>query len=166
MSASKEYTNGEITILWQAEKCTHSGICVKTLPTVYDPKDRPWIKMENATSEELMAQVAKCPSGALSIKKETDTVRIHQEDNGKKGRFVISENGIFAGEMTYTWAGDGKIIIDHTGVEDDFGGKGFGKKLVLQAVEFAREKGIKILPLCPFAKAAFDRDASIQDVRF
>lgn len=66
---AKEYTNGEITILWKAEKCIHSGICVKTLPRVYNPKARPWINMENASSEELIAQVAKCPSGALSIKK-------------------------------------------------------------------------------------------------
>lgn len=65
----KEYSNGEITILWQSEKCTHSGICVKTLPQVYNPQERPWIKIENATSEELINQVAKCPSGALSIKK-------------------------------------------------------------------------------------------------
>ncbi len=65
----KEYSNGEITILWQSERCTHSGICVKTLPQVYNPKERPWIKIENATSEELINQVAKCPSGALSIKK-------------------------------------------------------------------------------------------------
>ncbi len=65
----KEYSNGEITILWQSERCTHSGICVRTLPQVYNPKERPWIKIENATSEELINQVAKCPSGALSIKK-------------------------------------------------------------------------------------------------
>jgi uncharacterized Fe-S cluster protein YjdI len=45
------------------------GVCVKTLPKVYNPKERPWIKMENATSEELMSQVSKCPSGALSYKK-------------------------------------------------------------------------------------------------
>ncbi len=63
-----EYSNGEITILWKPEICIHSGICVKTLPAVYDPKDRPWIKPENATSEQLIHQVAKCPSGALSIK--------------------------------------------------------------------------------------------------
>ena len=64
-----EYSNGEITILWKPDLCAHSGICVKTLPKVYNPQDRPWIKMENATSGELIAQVAKCPSGALSIKK-------------------------------------------------------------------------------------------------
>lgn len=64
----KEYSNGEVTIVWQPEKCTHSGLCVRTLPKVYNPKDRPWIKMENASSEELKAQVALCPSGALRIK--------------------------------------------------------------------------------------------------
>lgn len=66
---TKEYSNGEITILWKPEKCTHSGICVKALPQVYNPKERPWIKPENADSEAIIKQVALCPSGALSIKK-------------------------------------------------------------------------------------------------
>ncbi len=64
----KEYSNGEVIIVWQPKKCTHSGVCVKTLPKVYNPKERPWIKPENASTEELITQVAKCPSGALSIK--------------------------------------------------------------------------------------------------
>jgi uncharacterized Fe-S cluster protein YjdI len=64
----KEYSNGEITIVWQPKLCIHSGVCVKTLPKVYNPQIRPWIKPENTTTEELIDQVAKCPSGALSIK--------------------------------------------------------------------------------------------------
>ncbi len=66
---AKEYTNGEITIVWKPGICTHSGICVRTLPNVYKPNERPWIQMENAISSEMIDQVAKCPSGALSIKK-------------------------------------------------------------------------------------------------
>ena len=62
----KEYSNGEITIVWKPEKCIHSGICVKTLPEVYDPKAKPWITPENATTAELKSQIDKCPSGALS----------------------------------------------------------------------------------------------------
>tara|TARA_R110000850_G_scaffold150497_1_gene273248 strand:+ start:161535 stop:161750 length:216 start_codon:yes stop_codon:yes gene_type:complete len=69
MEKVNEYSNGEITIFWKPELCTHAGICVKTLPEVYNPKERPWIKIENATSEALMNQVSKCPSGALSYKK-------------------------------------------------------------------------------------------------
>lgn len=64
-----EYSNGEITILWKPEMCIHSGICVKTLPKVYHPQERPWVKIENATSQELIDQITKCPSGALSVKK-------------------------------------------------------------------------------------------------
>ena len=62
----KNYSNGELTIVWQPAKCIHSGVCVKTLPRVYNPKEKPWIKIENATTEELKTQIAKCPSGALS----------------------------------------------------------------------------------------------------
>ena len=64
-----EYTNGDVTIIWKPEICQHSGICIKTLPKVYRPAEKPWTKAENATSEELIDQVAKCPSKALSIKK-------------------------------------------------------------------------------------------------
>lgn len=64
----KEYSNGEITIVWQPKLCIHSGVCVKTLPQVYNPKEKPWVKPEKATTRELKDQVAKCPSRALSIK--------------------------------------------------------------------------------------------------
>lgn len=66
--AIKEYSNGDITIILQPEKCTHSGVCVRTLPKVYNPKERPWIKPENATTEELKNQINNCPSGALSYR--------------------------------------------------------------------------------------------------
>lgn len=66
--SEKEYSNGEITIVWQPSICIHSGVCVKTLPNVYHPKEKPWITIENATTEALINQVALCPSGALSIK--------------------------------------------------------------------------------------------------
>ncbi len=92
--------------------------------------------------------------------------RIEHKDNGKKGIFLLYENDNLAGEMTYTWIDDNSFIIDHTGVDDDFGGKGYGKQMVLKSVEFAREKGLKILPLCPFAKKVMDRDESLNEVRF
>jgi len=63
---TKEYSNEELTIVWQPKKCIHSGMCVRTLPEVYNPKEKPWIKIENGTTETLKAQIAKCPSGALS----------------------------------------------------------------------------------------------------
>ena len=68
MEKKMEYSNGDITIIWQPDLCKHSGVCVKTLPDVYHPKDKPWIKPENATTEQLIHQVNLCPSGALSYR--------------------------------------------------------------------------------------------------
>lgn len=93
-------------------------------------------------------------------------VRIAHENQGNKGRFVLYEDDAEAGEMTYTHFGDSHFIIDHTGVEDQFGGKGYGKQLVMAAVNHARENGLKILPLCPYAKKIFDTDPSLGDIRF
>lgn len=63
----KTYTKEDIKIGWDSEKCTHSGNCVRGLPKVFLPKERPWIQQDNATKQEIIDQVTKCPSGALSI---------------------------------------------------------------------------------------------------
>lgn len=63
----KEYTNGEVTIVWQSRKCIHSAMCVKNNPDVFHPKEKPWILPENSTSEKIMDTINKCPSGALSF---------------------------------------------------------------------------------------------------
>ena len=64
---TKRYTNNkDITVLWTPSKCKPAGVCVKSLPQDYDPKAKPWIKPENATKEELIAQINACPSGALA----------------------------------------------------------------------------------------------------
>ena len=65
----KEYTNVEITVVWQSVKCTHSGNCVKNNPEVFQPKNSPWVNMENSTTEKIIETVDKCPSGALSYYK-------------------------------------------------------------------------------------------------
>ena len=93
-------------------------------------------------------------------------ITFQQEVNGSKGRFVILERGTPAGEMTYVWAGDTKIIIDHTETYEGFSGKGYGKQLVMEGVRFAREKEIGIMPLCPYAKKVMERDASLHDLIF
>ncbi|WP_026951583.1 (4Fe-4S)-binding protein [Algoriphagus mannitolivorans] len=61
----KEYSNGEVTITWESHKCIHSGNCARGLPKVFNPKHRPWISVDGASSEEMVNQVKKCPSGAL-----------------------------------------------------------------------------------------------------
>lgn len=91
-------------------------------------------------------------------------VRLSHEDSNKGGRFVIYDDGVFAGEMTYTRRKDGNIVIDHTGVESAFGGKGYGGLLLAEAVGYARREGIKIVPVCSFVAARFAKDPAIADL--
>ena len=69
-------------------------------------------------------------------------IRIDREDDGRRGRF----------------------IVDHTGVESYFGGKGYGRLLIGAGVDFARREGLKIVPVCSFVRKSFERDASLADV--
>lgn len=86
----KEYSNGELTVVWKPKKCIHAAECVKALPEVYNPDEKPWIKAENASTEDLKAQIAKCPSGALTYKIDgeernetaTETTRVEVSENG------------------------------------------------------------------------------------
>lgn len=67
----KEYSNGEITIIWKPDMCIHSRICwgkVNSLPEVFNPKTRPWINPNGAGTERIIEQINQCPSGALSFR--------------------------------------------------------------------------------------------------
>lgn len=69
----KQYTNETITVLWDTEKCIHSAKCARGLPAVFNPKERPWINLAHASSEDIMRVIDTCPSGALSYKKLQST---------------------------------------------------------------------------------------------
>lgn len=93
-------------------------------------------------------------------------MQIVQKDDKNKGYFQAVQEDKEAGRMTYTWAGENKIIIDHTEVNPEFKGQGVGEKMVMAAVEFARANNIKIMPLCPFAASVFKKREDIQDVKY
>lgn len=67
--------------------------------------------------------------------------------------------------MTFVDSGS-FYIVDHTGVSDAARRLGVGKKLVEAFVEHARAKGMKVLPLCPFAKAEFKKNSAYADVLY
>ncbi|MEA5129538.1 GNAT family N-acetyltransferase [Proteiniphilum sp.] len=92
-------------------------------------------------------------------------MELKHKDNGEKGAFLFRDEGLLAAEMTYVWMNDNAFIIDHTEVSPLYERQGLGKQLVAGAVEFARGRGIKILPLCPFARAVFDKTPDYNDVR-
>lgn len=85
---------------------------------------------------------------------------VHEAENKRSAAYDGERN---VGECTYSKS-PGIWIIDHTFVDDAYGGKGIAGKLVAEVVERAREKDVKIIPLCPFAKREFDLKSEYKDV--
>ena len=81
-----------------------------------------------------------------------------------KGAFEYHIDGKKMAEMVYVMAGEHKMIIDHTEVDESLSGQGVGKKLLEQLVSYVREHEIKVIPICPFAHATFRRMKEWQDV--
>jgi predicted GNAT family acetyltransferase len=84
--------------------------------------------------------------------------------NGTKGSFNYEVDGKTLAEMVYNMAGEQKMIIEHTDVDDSLRGQGVGKKLLAELVAYVRATNIKVIPLCPFAKATLDKATEWQDI--
>jgi uncharacterized Fe-S cluster protein YjdI len=107
----KKYTNGEITIVWKPDVCIHSAICFKGLHSVFNPTKRPWVNVEGANTEKIVAQVDKCPSKALSYYKnqEENQQEIKMETTNTTKVEVIPNGPVML---------EGKLVVkDATGAE-------------------------------------------------
>jgi len=108
-------------------------------------------------------QVRSADAGLVADAPAASDGTVEREDGASKGRYRLVVDGVEA-EMTYSRAGEGLIIIDHTEVPAALRGRKVGERLVRQAVEDARREGVAIMPLCPFAKAQIGRHPEWQDV--
>ncbi|WP_407945203.1 GNAT family N-acetyltransferase [Paenibacillus apii] len=172
MSEPKVYYGKNINVMFNSEICIHSGVCVKGFPSVFNLSKRPWVDPDAATAEEIAQHIDKCPSKALTyqilegespIKNEELNIPVVEHDLAHK-RFLIRDQDAIAAEMTYVTSSPELYIIDHTLVDPAYRGQGLGDKLVDAMVVYARENGIKILPLCPFAKGRFEHYSEYWDV--
>lgn len=91
-------------------------------------------------------------------------IEIKQIASGTKGYFGAFDDNKEAGRMSYTFAGETRMILDHTKVDDEYRGQNIGKRILMEVVGYARQNKIKIIPLCPFAKSIFEKVESIRDV--
>jgi uncharacterized Fe-S cluster protein YjdI/CDGSH-type Zn-finger protein len=62
---TRTYESGDLTVYWDAERCIHTGVCLRALPAVFDVKARPWVSLDNADADAVVTAVRKCPTGAL-----------------------------------------------------------------------------------------------------
>lgn len=92
-------------------------------------------------------------------------MEIKHIEKGGRGAFIVrGEDAKRVAEMTYTTAGETGFIIDHTEVDDSLRGQKVGDKLLAEAVNYAREKGLKIYATCPFALAKLKKAPEYADV--
>ena len=101
----KEYTNGEVTIVWQPSLCIHSENCWRGLPEVFRYKQKPWIDPQGASSERIKTQIDKCPSGALSYFMNNET---HEESASKVQSVEVLDDGPLKipGPLTIMYKGE------------------------------------------------------------
>lgn len=93
----------------------------------------------------------------------SDEMDIRREETQRGGRYVAVLDGHEA-ELTYARKGGDRIVIDHTGVPRELGGRGVGQALVRRAVEDAMANGVKIVPACSFAAAQIEKHPEWRDV--
>ena len=67
----QSYESDEIVVTFDPARCQHTGICVRGLPTVFDIKRKRWVDVRAASTDEIAAQVDRCPSGALQYIRKT-----------------------------------------------------------------------------------------------
>ena len=90
-------------------------------------------------------------------------MEIQRDEHGQKGAFFIDEDGEWIAELTYV-NNNGIMTIDHTEIDEKLRGEGIGEDMVRAAVEYARDKGLKIKAVCPYAKKVIDRTPEFHDV--
>ena len=66
------YETPDVTVTFDPNVCRHTGVCLRGLPAVFDVREKRWLRPERATAAEVIAQVARCPSGALQIRPQKE----------------------------------------------------------------------------------------------
>ena len=84
-------------------------------------------------------------------------------DNVEKHRFEadLGDGSLAVAEYTLP---KGKIVFTHTEVPQAHEGQGIGSALIRYALRSARERGLQVIPICPFFAAYIKRHAEEQDL--
>ena len=84
-------------------------------------------------------------------------------DNPDRHRFEIDLGDGSIAIAEYTLAA-GRIMFTHTEVPEAHEGKGIGSTVIRHALDAARERGLKVIPICPFFAAYMKKHAEVQDL--
>jgi hypothetical protein len=91
-------------------------------------------------------------------------IKLSESEN--KGRFFIEEEGKMLAQITWVKETEDHIILDHTFVDDSLRGQGIARQLFNKVIELAREREIKIQPVCSYAQKMFEQNPEIADLMY
>jgi predicted GNAT family acetyltransferase len=96
---------------------------------------------------------------------DIDDIAVEREETGSRGRYVIRLPDGSEAELTYRRRDPTTLVADHTGTPPQYRGHGLALRLVLKAIEDARNEGFRIVPVCSYVEAQFRRHPDWADLR-
>ena len=121
--ATRDYPTTGLTIHWDSEICQHSGVCARGLPTVFRPRERPWIDVDGGTADEIAAVIDACPSRALTYTRhgaeehDDQPVPVPEAPEADTVAVTVHENGPYEVRGTSRVLGaDGRVLKESTRV--------------------------------------------------
>lgn len=156
----KTYENEDIQVFWKPRLCQHVGECARGNFNVFNPQRRPWVDVSQAPASEIADIIDRCPSKALLYELLNPISIVFEEELDRSAAY---DRGKLIGECEFEPKGD-TWMITHTGVREAYEGKGIARKLVLQVIEAARAKGVRISPICSYAQKLMTGKDEFKDV--
>ncbi|WP_081795587.1 GNAT family N-acetyltransferase [Butyrivibrio sp. MC2021] len=141
------YENEDIVIFWNSDKCFHAKQCVEGSPKTFRPGQKPWICLEGSDTKAVWQAISKCPSGALSCLYKHDIDVVMEPEACRSVAFDGSKE---IGECDYIKSAKGWNIV-HTGVSQEYTGKGIAKRLVYKVIEEAERNKENVTASCSYA---------------
>ena len=83
-------------------------------------------------------------------------------DNKAEQEFELTVDE-YRAVAAYQLEGD-MIVFTHTEVPPAIEGRGVGSKLVQAALDSARDRGLKVVPQCPFVRAYMEKHPQMRDM--
>lgn len=156
----KTYEKEDIQVFWNPQLCQHVGECVRGNGKVFEVGRRPWVDLSQAPATEIADIIDRCPSKALQYELLNPISIVFEEELDRSAAY---DRGKQIGECEFELLND-QWVITHTGVRKEYEGKGIARKLVLKVVEAARAQGVRIRPLCVYAKKLMTGKEEFKDV--
>ena len=146
-SGNREYSNKEITVFWQPSKCIHATSCYRDLIEVFNPRVRPWINIDGASTEKIIKVINSCPTDALTYKwiDPEKNKLASNEKNSKVKQALEYESKLNNEPVRIKVMADGPLVVQ--GVFTVLNSLGMELK-AMSAVSFCRCGSSDKMPYC------------------